>query len=401
MRRRPPGSPPGSHRIDASFFGDPSTGENGPQRASALLVTDTSSFSSLKYGGHNQTLRYSGAFSNGWLLEGTVARAQNQLAETPSVQAWRVTDQTVSPTLVTRRHRVLRGRQRSVNRQFAAKATNSSSSHELRFGIEYDDVDYSQINQRTGPTFTAPDGRQTATGAEITVLPDANFGQIYRVTRANFNTGRATTQGYTSFFVQDTWRAGNRLTINPGLRYEQEKPVRHARAGLHAEEQLGAADRRHLPADGRRQDEAVRQLRHLLRARAERPGGAVAVGRRLDQPRRLLRRRPHTADSQRRRDDRSGNGGRDHQPLRAARASAPDTIDPNAKLSLHLRVSDRRRARDCAQDHRRRPLHQPAHRTHPRGCRQCAARRLRPAAAGTVERRVHPDQSEQQHAGAA
>ena len=68
----------------------------------------------------------------------------------------------------------------------------------------------------------APDGRTTATGAEITILSDPTFGQIYRVTRANFNIDRATTQNYANFFVQDSWRVTDRLTINPGLRYEQE-----------------------------------------------------------------------------------------------------------------------------------------------------------------------------------
>src|SRR6185436_7355758 len=58
------------NRIDASFFGDPATGELGPQRLSALLVTDTSSFSSLVYGGHNQIVGYHGVLGNAWLLEG-------------------------------------------------------------------------------------------------------------------------------------------------------------------------------------------------------------------------------------------------------------------------------------------------------------------------------------------
>ena len=79
--------PTSAQRIDASFFGDPSIGDNGPQRAAALLVTDTSSFSALKYGGHNQIVRYSGSFFGGWLLEGTLARAQNHIAETPSINA--------------------------------------------------------------------------------------------------------------------------------------------------------------------------------------------------------------------------------------------------------------------------------------------------------------------------
>lgn len=215
--------PSPSQRVDASFFGDPSTGDNGPQRASALLVTDTSSFSALKYGGHNQTVRYSGAFRSNWLLEGIFARAQNRVNETPSVDTWRVADFTVTPTLTTGGIGFYEAGNESINKQFAAKATNILGRHDLKYGVEYDLVDYSQINQRTGPTFLAADGRQTATGAQVSVLPDATFGQIYRVTRANFNSNRATTQHYLQFFVQDSWRVGDRLTVNPGVRYEQEK----------------------------------------------------------------------------------------------------------------------------------------------------------------------------------
>lgn len=44
--------------MDASFFGDPSEGDNGPQRSTALRAQDPSQFSALEYGGHNQTVRY-------------------------------------------------------------------------------------------------------------------------------------------------------------------------------------------------------------------------------------------------------------------------------------------------------------------------------------------------------
>ena len=211
-----------AHRVDVSFFGDPSTGDNGPQRASALLVPDTSSFSKLTYGGHNQAVRYNGVLRNNFLIEGSFARALNTLEETPSVNAWRVTDQTVTPTQVSGGLGFFEAQNRSLNYQYAAKATNVMGNHQLRYGVEYNDVDYSTLNNRTGPTFVAPDGRTTATGAQITVLPDVTFGRIFRVTRANFNTGHDTTQRYTNFFVQDTWRVGNRLTVNPGIRYEQE-----------------------------------------------------------------------------------------------------------------------------------------------------------------------------------
>lgn len=212
-----------SHRIDASFFGDPSTGFSGPQRTSALLVADTSSFSSLDYGGHNQTVRYSGVIGSHWLLEATYARALNRINELPSVNDWRMTDRTVTPAVITGGIGFYEAGNRSLNNQFAAKSTNIFGDHQLKYGFQYDDVDYSQINQRTGPTFTAPDGRTTATGAQITILPDVNFGRIYEVTRANFNSGRTTLQKYANFFVQDTWKATDRLTINPGLRYEQEQ----------------------------------------------------------------------------------------------------------------------------------------------------------------------------------
>src|SRR5207248_2964136 len=73
------------HRIDASFFGDPSKGLMGPQRGGALINQDTSGFSSLTYGGHNQTVRYDGVLSGKFLLEVYFARALNDINEVPLV----------------------------------------------------------------------------------------------------------------------------------------------------------------------------------------------------------------------------------------------------------------------------------------------------------------------------
>jgi hypothetical protein len=210
-----------NNRIDASFFGDPSKGDLGPQRTSALLA-DTGQYSSLIYGGHNQTVRYNGVVGRRLLLEATFAHSLNRISEVPAVDQWNISDQTVTPTINSGGIGLYEQGNRSTNNQFIAKATSLLGRHSIKYGVEYDDVVYEQLNQRTGPTFTAPDGRQTATGAQITILPDVNFGKIYRVTRANFNSGRNTPQKYTSFFAQDEWRVSNRLTINPGLRYEQE-----------------------------------------------------------------------------------------------------------------------------------------------------------------------------------
>jgi len=214
-----------SHRFDASFFGDPAKGDMGPQRTSALTVDDTSSFSEIEYGGHNQTVRYDGIISPTWLVEGSFARAYNNIAETPSVDDWRVIDTTVVPNRTAGGIGFYEQGNKGTNLQYAAKTTVIAGDHQIKGGFLYEDVEYSNINQRTGPTFTAPDGRQTATGAQINIIADPTFDRIYRVIRANFIDARVTTQNYWSFFVQDTWRVGERLTINPGLRYEEQTLV--------------------------------------------------------------------------------------------------------------------------------------------------------------------------------
>jgi hypothetical protein len=215
----------GNHRLDVSFFGDPSRGETGPQRTSALLVRDTASFSTIDYGGHQQVVRYSGVMTNSWLVDATWGRSLNKIKEIPSVDQWRITDRTVTPNVITGGIGGYEVGNSSLNKQYVIKSTNIFSGHQVKYGFEYYDGMYSQSNGRTGPTFKAADGRQTATGASIDVIPAPEIaaGKIYRVTRANFNTGRNTPQIYWDFFVQDSWQVGDRLTVNPGLRYEQEK----------------------------------------------------------------------------------------------------------------------------------------------------------------------------------
>ena len=198
------------NRIDASFFGDPSHGETGPQRTSALLVTDTSSFSTLDYGGHQQTVRYSGVIRNNLFVEGSFARSLNTIGQLPTVNDWRISDKTVTPNIITGGVGTYEAGNRSESKQYAAKVGNIVGAHELKYGVQYDDAVYAQVNQLTGPTFKAPDGRQTATGARIDVIPASEVpgGKIYRVTRANFNSERTTPQTYLNFFCGDTGGGG-------------------------------------------------------------------------------------------------------------------------------------------------------------------------------------------------
>jgi hypothetical protein len=215
------------HRVDASFFGDPSNGELGPQRASSLEQTTTSQFSEISYGGHNQTVRYDGVYRNNWLLEASFARAKNVIQETPSIDEWFVRDRTVTPNINTGGIGFYEAGNDSKNLQYVLKSTNIFGGHQLKYGLLAEDVAFSQIQMRTGPPITAHDGRMTASGASVDIIsaPEVPGGKIYRVVRSLFNSERITAQDYMSFFIQDAWSAGSRLTINAGLRYEQESIV--------------------------------------------------------------------------------------------------------------------------------------------------------------------------------
>jgi TonB dependent receptor-like, beta-barrel/TonB-dependent Receptor Plug Domain len=127
------------------------------------------------------------------------------------------------PAGAKRRYRLYEVGNDGVTWQYQAKATNFVRTHTIRYGVEYDHVDYANTINRTGPTFTLPDGTPTVTGAQIEIDPDPTFGQVFRVTRANTTNLRDTTQHYVNAFVQDSWVLWQRLTVNPGIRYERQR----------------------------------------------------------------------------------------------------------------------------------------------------------------------------------
>jgi hypothetical protein len=217
-----------TQRIDASFFGDPSHGDTGPQRRTSLLNTTTSAFSSLDYGGNNQTVKYEGVLTPSWLVEASVSRAANSITETPSVDAWRVTDTRVTPNIRTGGVGYYEVGNNGVNLQYDVKSTNIfdwAGNHQIRYGLGFEDISYDNTFNYSGPTFTLPDGTQTATGATVNILADPVYGQIYRVTRAGITNLANTRQHYLDFFVEDTYQIGNHLTIKPGIRYEQQRLI--------------------------------------------------------------------------------------------------------------------------------------------------------------------------------
>ena len=213
------------HRLDASFFGDPAVGPMGIQRTAALLNQSKSGYSSLNYGGHNQTVHYDGVIGSHWLVDASIGRALNSILETPQANQWETIDFRVTPNIRAGGLGFYEAGNRSNNWQYQAKATNifdAAGQHQIKYGFDYENLDYNQLSQYSGPTFLAPNGQQTATGAIVDILPDPSFGTIYHVTRASLTSARVTGQHYGAFFAEDEWKIGSSLTIKPGVRYEQE-----------------------------------------------------------------------------------------------------------------------------------------------------------------------------------
>ena len=288
-----------NNRFDASFFGDPAKGLMGPQRSSALLATDTSSFSEInKYGGHNQTVRYSGTLTAKWLLEASFARALNEVQETPSVNTWRVTDTRVTPQIVSGGIGFYEAGNKSNNFQYRATATNLVGGHELKYGATYDTLTYDQINQRTGPTFVTPgwrhdrDRRHDPDPARPDLRADLSRDARQPELGAHHQAALrgCVRRGYLEGRQPPDDQAG------PPLRAGDAR--RHVDSGLQAQQELGAARRRHLRSGRQRAQQALWELRDLLPADPERPRCAGTLGGRGNR-RRLLRRQPHAADPER------------------------------------------------------------------------------------------------------
>ena len=343
-----------NHHFNLSVFGDPAKGEMGAQRLTALVREDNTGFSELKYGGHNQTLRYDGVVRPNWMIEAYVARAYNYLEETPQVDQWSVTDRTVTPNTRAGGIGFFEVGNDGKNWQYSLKSTHifqAAGSHQVRYGGLFEDITYDNTTQRTGPTFTLSNGQQTVTGAQIQILTDPVYGRIWRVTRANISNVRNTTQQYsTSSSRTPGGSAGSSLS---GRACATSSRSSWACSTTSRSTVTGRRDRRHLGPPGRRQGQGLRELRALLRPDPQRPRGPRPLRGRRRQPGGLLR-RPADPPRARGRPRRQ----RDNAP-HPLRRQFPDFVDPNVKSTYKNEFLARLRDRGPARSERGRPLRLP------------------------------------------
>lgn len=258
-------TPRPEHRIDVTLFGDPTDTNLSFNRGSATLrQPDERQFSQLDFGGRHWVIDYKGEIRPDFLVEATIANANSTFDETFPKQfdSHRFID--LVPTYSGGGSERLGGigffeTSESDNTQFTLKLTNFIDRHELRYGVGFEDIDYTAAGDYTGPEFVTHSGVTTSTGAIayrdldcslvgdagvsewVTITDQAELDSIcppgmytapfdvpvfYSVVRGKISDKNVETSSeYLYVFVQDDWRITDDFTLSMGMRWEQESLV--------------------------------------------------------------------------------------------------------------------------------------------------------------------------------
>ena len=264
-----------SHTVESSIFGDPNT--TGAAPFATLNSNNASANSKWNYGTRNWAVRYDGAFTPTLTVDAAFSWSWNHFTETPATDIYNIVDDTQTGGLP--------GQVGAFNAQGLGFSENYDSStkgynfdvmkvvkflggqHTLSIGGLYQTPVYNDITTRSGPRFTVPtanaDGvdflspsaralvpagaTTNATFALIAIAPtDASYttctlcpymdipgygttpGTAARVylkqTRGTYSSGITTNTGkYMTSYINDSWAMGKHVTLNVGLRWEQQR----------------------------------------------------------------------------------------------------------------------------------------------------------------------------------
>ncbi|MCA9752157.1 MAG: TonB-dependent receptor plug domain-containing protein, partial [Gemmatimonadetes bacterium] len=237
------------HTLTFSAFGDPSHGDMGAQRTTSLAVADPSiRYSEIDYGGNNFVGRWEGELNDNSFIEASVAYHGDEFKEKVNVNQPSGTDfeGIISGNGGTDRYGGVGflGNSESSNYQYSVKLSNffqGEGEHNLRFGVQYQDIGYNNTTNYTGPAGTiipqsvesgAGVGSQAAASGytwQITANSDAALypsGYRFRINRIRSGELTSeTTNQHLAFFLSDSWSPNDWLNFMAGIRYEQNTLV--------------------------------------------------------------------------------------------------------------------------------------------------------------------------------
>ncbi|HYM11343.1 MAG TPA: carboxypeptidase regulatory-like domain-containing protein [Bryobacterales bacterium] len=230
-----------NHQFEGLVFGDPATVPIGLTRNTSLASNNDLRASGLDYGSRTWSGRYNGVLSNSWIISANFSDYYNNFTETPKFNGYQIVDnvpvqektggQTTGNGLGFLETTV------STSHQFTVSSSHTGNflgGHSIMYGYQFEDVIYNDSNLYTGPDFQLPNlpafgaaagltqhGAQLVRTHENTKDPTTPI--VLQVNRGNYsNPVTSTLTRYHAAFLQDSWTIGRRLTVRPGLRWEQQ-----------------------------------------------------------------------------------------------------------------------------------------------------------------------------------
>jgi Carboxypeptidase regulatory-like domain/TonB dependent receptor-like, beta-barrel/TonB-dependent Receptor Plug Domain len=228
------------HQLEGSVFGDPS---NTPMTYNrGLNSSDDLRESKFDYGSRTWTGRYTGAFTSSLVVTANYSEYFNHFTETPKFNGYEVTDNTPEQEN-TGSPFTYNGLGYVENTQSHTHQFNTSASwvkswfgqHTLELGYQFEDDPYGDVEQYSGPDFVLPNdpvlgpaAGQTMHGAAFirTHLDpnDPSTPIVLEIIRGNYSSPDISTDTrYHAAYLEDTWSLGRRITLKPGLRFEQQE----------------------------------------------------------------------------------------------------------------------------------------------------------------------------------
>jgi len=276
------------HTVESSVFGDPSRTNNVPW--STLNAADKTVNSKWDFGTRNWAVRYDGALSSSWLIDGAFTWSWNHFTETPLADITQIVDNTQTAGLATQGGSFnaqgfgflepYDGNTKGISFD-TAKTFHFLGQHTFSVGYTWQFPVYDDITTFSGGKFALPnanasggdpgylgDTNPTVAGAMSnaalslqlagTVAPGPNFSAdpgsfpgadptdttctlcpymvipgyatpvpvLLLQSRGRFDSGVTRSSGkYHAAYINDSWALGQRVTVNLGLRWEQQRLI--------------------------------------------------------------------------------------------------------------------------------------------------------------------------------
>jgi hypothetical protein len=275
-----------NHRLELSAFGDPSSGDLGVQRFSLRNIDfpQGGGLSDISYGANNFNLKYDAVFTPTLFMQAMIGRHDGKFEETSALNKSRYTDDrqlrcflspkfcadfngngVYDPAVDQPRDNAARwanggvgfiSNSTDLNDQFKAVVTWVAGNNELKGGVSYDRIEYSDHQDYSGTdipvkfgvdTDVVPNGVQSAEAlsapcvagpnpTDCFVLLDTRGGVVanlrqsatgvlgWRTTRGRYNPNPGPTKtNDVAIFLQDTFTFAQNWTLKAGVRASQQE----------------------------------------------------------------------------------------------------------------------------------------------------------------------------------